>query len=375
MTEKPTLLVVDDESDNLDALERVFRKKYHFLKANSGKEALTLLAQNPQVAVVITDQRMPQMTGVELLENTLISHPKMVRILLTGFTDIDSIIAAVNKGHIFRYITKPWDTTDLVNCVEQAMEHFSRAEQLQIKNQELENALKELQLLDQAKNRFMILINHELKTPLTVITSFLDLLTETNLNEEQISFIDRIKKSASRLREIIDDTLILTQATANSLKLQKQPTLLSSIFESVITDLQTDAAKKSLRFKFEVSGGEGKSVPVDPSLLKKSLLHLMGNAIRFSQIQSEIKLIIQNSESHVMIAIENEAPPIPNSVIANLQNPFNVQTEIMNHSKGLGLGLSVADAIIKAHGGNISIKNENIQNQTSLVRVTISLPK
>ena len=147
----PTLLVVDDESDNLDALERIFRKRYHFLRATSGAEALKILEQTPRVDVIITDQRMPQMTGVEFLEKTLTTHAKTVRILLTGYTDIDSIIAAVNQGHIFRYITKPWDTTDLTNSVEQAMEHYSRGDQLELKNQELERALKELKILDETK--------------------------------------------------------------------------------------------------------------------------------------------------------------------------------------------------------------------------------
>ena len=176
--QKQTLLIVDDESDNLDALERIFRKRYHLLKANSGAEALQLISHHPDIAVIITDQRMPQMTGVEFLEKTLSSHPKTVRILLTGYTEIESIIAAVNQGHIFRYITKPWDTTDLTNSIEQAMEHYSRGSLLEEKNQALEKAFSELKLLDQAKSKFMILINHELKTPLTIINSFLSLLVK-----------------------------------------------------------------------------------------------------------------------------------------------------------------------------------------------------
>ncbi|MCX7979101.1 MAG: response regulator, partial [Bdellovibrionaceae bacterium] len=183
---KPRILCVDDEVSNVDALERLLRKKYDVLKATSGAKGLEILDQNPEgVAVIISDQRMPQMTGVEFLEMSLTRSPDSVRMLLTGYTDIESVVEAVNKGQIFRYLTKPWDPIDLVNTVDQAVEKYQLTIELKKKNQELSNALDSLKELDQAKNNFMILINHELKTPLTNILNFLELLRETKMTEEQ----------------------------------------------------------------------------------------------------------------------------------------------------------------------------------------------
>src|SRR5690606_19796812 len=110
---------------------------------------------------------MPEMTGVEFLEKSMKSHPNCIRILLTGYTDLDSVIAAINSGQVYRYITKPWDTRDLQITVDQAVEKFELESELKVKNEKLEKALTELKTLDQAKSQFMILINHELKTPLT----------------------------------------------------------------------------------------------------------------------------------------------------------------------------------------------------------------
>ena len=370
---KATLLVVDDESDNLDALERIFRKKYHFLRADSGVEALKILSSHPEIDVIITDQRMPQMTGVELLEQTLATHPHTVRILLTGYTEIDSIIAAVNQGHIFRYITKPWDSTDLINSVEQAVEHYARGRQLELKNAQLENALSELKLLDKAKDRFMILINHELKTPLTVINSFSGLLSETILTDDQKIYLDRITRSTNRLHEIIEDTLVLTQFNAGKLAPKKQPSSMNEMIQVCLNEYKEALHKKSLTISI-LNNEEGNSLyQVDPILMKKALNHLMGNAIRFSPHGSNIEIEFPSISKRLEVAIENEGNAIPDGVIANLERPFNLQEEIMNHSKGLGLGLSTSDAIVKAHNGQLKIQNKTDEKGRSRVRVSISL--
>lgn len=117
------ILIVDDEEANLRALERLFRNDYSVLTVRSGEEALAILA-NHDIALLISDQRMPGMTGIELLERTVQLRPQMARILLTGYTDVNTLIEAVNCGHIYRYVTKPWKNEDLCLTVSRALEHF-----------------------------------------------------------------------------------------------------------------------------------------------------------------------------------------------------------------------------------------------------------
>lgn len=120
MTHK--LLIVDDELPNLRLLERLFANDFQCLTASSGLEAIRLLERH-DVAIMITDQRMPGMTGIELLKRTALLRPHMVRILLTGYTDVEALVEAINSGLVYMYITKPWNNDDLKLRVNRACEH------------------------------------------------------------------------------------------------------------------------------------------------------------------------------------------------------------------------------------------------------------
>jgi len=145
MALKFPVLFVDDEEYNLIAFKATFRKDYEIHTAVSGTEALTIM-RNHEVGLVITDQRMPEMTGVELLEKILPEFPDAIRIIITGFSDVEAIINAINEGQVFRYITKPWDEIELKMTIENAKKLY----ELQINNKHL---IKELQkkLLEQER--------------------------------------------------------------------------------------------------------------------------------------------------------------------------------------------------------------------------------
>jgi Nif-specific regulatory protein len=132
------ILVVDDEQDNLDAFRFNFRKTFDILTATSGAEALAVLAEK-DVAVVVTDQRMPKMTGVELLREVRAKTPETVGIILTAFTDVDVLIEAINLGQVYRYITKPWDAKEVRGVLQYAIERYA----LQAENRRLEAQLAE----------------------------------------------------------------------------------------------------------------------------------------------------------------------------------------------------------------------------------------
>lgn len=118
--QKPRLLVVDDEPDNLDLLYRTFRREYQVLRAESGSKALEVLEDDGEVAVIISDQRMPDMSGTEFLSKTVPDFPDTVRIILTGFTDVTDLVQAINSGQVYRYITKPWEPNKLKQLVQKA---------------------------------------------------------------------------------------------------------------------------------------------------------------------------------------------------------------------------------------------------------------
>jgi response regulator RpfG family c-di-GMP phosphodiesterase len=125
MPEKITLIYVDDELNNLISFKALFRTKYNILTAISGEEAIKILRANT-INVIITDQRMPQMTGVEFLESILEEFPDPIRILLTGYADMNAVIDAINKGKIFHYLTKPWNEDELELTINRAYEVYKQ---------------------------------------------------------------------------------------------------------------------------------------------------------------------------------------------------------------------------------------------------------
>ena len=119
-----TLLIVDDEENILATLMRVFRRDgYRILRANSGQAGLELLAQHP-VCVIISDQRMPHMSGAEFLSKVKSLYPHTVRIMLSGYSDLQSLTDAINKGEIYKFLTKPWDDEFLRENVREAFQYY-----------------------------------------------------------------------------------------------------------------------------------------------------------------------------------------------------------------------------------------------------------
>ncbi|MBW4560421.1 MAG: SpoIIE family protein phosphatase [Mojavia pulchra JT2-VF2] len=136
---KLKLMVVDDELDNLDLLYRTFRRDFQVYQANNARSALEILDKEGEMAVIISDQRMPEMNGTEFLSLTVERFPDTIRILLTGFTDVEDLVDAINSGQVFKYITKPWNPQRLKALVEQATDTYRLVKQ---RTQELRRALR-----------------------------------------------------------------------------------------------------------------------------------------------------------------------------------------------------------------------------------------
>ncbi|GAB4187093.1 MAG: hypothetical protein OHK0057_09100 [Thermoflexibacter sp.] len=136
--EKYRILYVDDEVDNLIIFKAAFRRHYEVFTAASAKEGMEILKNN-EIHILITDQRMPEMTGVEFLESIITDYPEIIRMILTGFSDVEAIIQAINKGRVYQYITKPWDVDELKITIDNAIESF----RLKSENKQLIKDLKE----------------------------------------------------------------------------------------------------------------------------------------------------------------------------------------------------------------------------------------
>jgi serine phosphatase RsbU (regulator of sigma subunit) len=153
------ILYVDDEKDNLTVFYSTFRRHYNIYLAPSGWEGMELM-RNHEIQLIITDQRMPEMTGIQFLEKIIPDYPECIRMILTGFSDIEAIIQAINKGQVYRYITKPWNKEELKISIDKGLETYHLREQnrklienLKASNQTLEKKVFERTREIESKNR------------------------------------------------------------------------------------------------------------------------------------------------------------------------------------------------------------------------------
>ncbi len=143
---KITILYVDDEENNLFSFKAAFRIKYQIYTAISVDEALKMLSEKP-VHIIITDQRMPNMTGVEFLEKVIEIYPDPMRVLLTGYADMGAVVDAVNKGKIFHYLTKPWNEEELDMTITRSYDAYLEKLKLKEENEKLETSNDQLEFL------------------------------------------------------------------------------------------------------------------------------------------------------------------------------------------------------------------------------------
>ncbi|XGV87674.1 MAG: SpoIIE family protein phosphatase [Limnothrix sp. BL-A-16] len=159
---KLKLMVVDDEPDNLDLLYRTFRRDFAVYKADSGFNALEVLDRDGEMAVIVSDQRMPGMNGTEFLSKTVDRFPDTIRIILTGYTDVEDLVGAINSGKVFRYLTKPWSPDELKSVVNQAAETYRVVKR---RTNELNRALRRESLFNAMMSAIRESLNYDSMLP------------------------------------------------------------------------------------------------------------------------------------------------------------------------------------------------------------------
>lgn|SRR5690606_6850949 len=145
-TQEISVLYVDDEENNLISFKASLRRKYKIFTAISAKKALEILAKE-EIHVLITDQRMPEISGTELLEEVIKEGKDPIRLLLTGYTDMETVVEAVNKGKIYHYLTKPWNEAELCQTIESAYKVYLDKKKIEEMNRKLSQSNEQLEFL------------------------------------------------------------------------------------------------------------------------------------------------------------------------------------------------------------------------------------
>jgi signal transduction histidine kinase len=382
-----TLLVVDDEVDVLESLRHLFHRSYRVLTASSGDEALELLNKN-DVHLILSDQRMPGMSGDVFLSHARRLKPDAIRILFTGYADIQAVINAVNEGNIFRYILKPWDAIELEGVMRQAAEQFELLAErkrliaeLQAANLQLTQANQELEEAGQLKSSFIEVASHEFNTPITLVLGHSELLRLLNpdRNEQEQALVARISDSARQLAKLVTNTLTLMRADDFRQRLQCAPVDLAALLRDAAEEVMPFVNIRHQHLELELADDLG-GFELDADKIAASVVNLLTNAIKFTPDGGTITLSAQLTEPDLaeVVVADNGIGMEPRAV-NRLFQPFFTQFDSSLHSsgdfgfnkRGLGLGLSIVKQFVEMHGGRVSAESVLGAGTT----VTIALPR
>ncbi len=382
-----SILIVDDEIDVLESLRHLFHRNYKVLTAGSGDQAVEIL-KTQEVHLILSDQRMPGMSGDIFLSHARKLQPDAIRMLFTGYADIQAVINAVNEGNIFRYILKPWDALDLEAVIRQATEQYELLAErkrliaeLQAANTRLKRANEELAQAGKLKSAFIEVASHEFNTPITLVLGLSELLRLLNpeRDQQELAIVERISTAARQLAKLVTSTLTMMRADDFRRTLQRAPVDLTGLLHRVVDKVQPFVHARDLTLINDVSGDLG-TFEVDADKIDASVVNLLTNAIKFTPDGKQVTLSAHLADpDEAVIQVSDSGIGLDEASLSQLFQPFFTQFDSSHHSsgdfgfnkRGLGLGLSIVKQFIELHGGKVSAESE----LGSGTRVTIRLPR
>jgi two-component system sensor histidine kinase/response regulator len=372
------ILYVDDEVSNLRGFKSLFFTDYKVLTASSASEGLELLKEN-EVDLVISDQKMPEINGVEFLMKVAQLYPDTVRIILTGYSDLEMIIKAVNECGIFRYMAKPWNLDEMKLTIENGLESFRLkkensflVQQLQENNQKLEEKVRNrtaqldeqnqlLKKLNKDKDDLIGIVAHDLKSPLNQICGILNLIKlKPEINTNGFSqYLDLIDDSANRLRNMISQVLDINNIESGNVQLKYVDIPINELFDEVIRLYSPGAKEKKIVIETKVK--DDISIHCDRFYLVQILENLLSNAIKYSPENSNITLKADKrpENGNISLSICDEGPGFTEEDKKRLFTPYQkLSASPSRGESSSGLGLSIVKKYADILNSHISCTSE-----------------
>tara|TARA_R110002096_G_scaffold188605_1_gene368548 strand:+ start:999 stop:2144 length:1146 start_codon:yes stop_codon:yes gene_type:complete len=359
------ILFVDDDQRILDGIRRRLRGSFDIETAVGPERGLEAMAGDEQFAIVVADMNMPGMTGAQFLSIVRDRHPKSVRMMLTGNADVDTATAAVNDGNVFRYMTKPVTSEELRRSLDAGFEH-----------RRVIDAMQRAEVAEQAslaKSQFLATVSHELRTPLTVIQSSAELLEQFGDEEPaevRAEFLATISKYSCSLEGMIDQLLFVAELDASEgLSTATGSFELIAVLEQTIRDFAPEDANA------HPATLVGPQSPVacrgDAVAMQRAITAILSNAYRYSPSDQPVRIEVAHSGETATVAIIDRGPGIPEAIADRVFEPFvQCSNVLVDKPPGLGLGLTIAQRILSAHGGTIACQEEPAGG----TRVVFTLP-
>ena len=340
--EKIKILYVDDEPNNLMAFNASFRFNYNILTAVSADDALGILEQQEDIVAVISDQRMPGKSGVDFFEEMRARHPKPVRLLITGYTDIESVVASINKGNVFRYIRKPWAEDDILYAIEESHKYYMATSMLMKKNEDLQTAYNEL-------DRFTYRVTHDLKGPIVGLKEGLKMARTETSEKNRNDLLELMSISLERLDHFVDSMFDYYRIKQGELQLTdiNFETLVSNQLHMHGVTIKVN----NIRFTYKIDADPTLPFRSDAVKLQVILSNLISNALKYQKKNATDKWVnlditVKNGEAH--LRVEDNGIGISEMFKHQI---FDIFYRATSSEYGAGVGLyNVKDAITKLNG-------------------------
>lgn len=361
---KELILYVDDEVKNLDSFKIIFRRDYDVLVAKSAQEGLEILKDN-EIRLVITDQRMPNMTGVEFLEKIANLYPEITRIILTGYSDMEAIISAINKGRVFRYITKPWNKDELKETIDYALEAYK----LRIENKEL---IEQLQKTNKELDELVYRSSHDLRAPLASVLGLINLAKK----EEDIArireYLDLQESSVIRLDQLLKE--IIQYSRNSHLEVRHDDINLNKVISTAVDIHEYFIGSQDIKKTIDVV--QKVKFYCDKYRLEIILNNLISNAIRYSNLdqpQPELKIHAVVDENEAVITVADNGIGINPNLKNNIFDMFYKGSD--EKKGGSGLGLFIVRESIERLRGEIQLDSDEGKGSIFTIKIPNNLPE
>lgn len=342
--EKTKILYLDDEVNNLNAFKARFRRSFEIYTADTPLEARKLL-KDVDMHIIIADQRMPNLTGVEFFDSIKDAYPDSIRMLLTGYTDVEALVDAINKGQIYRYIRKPWDEFELQNAIMNASEIYQTRKQLKLKMEELEKTNDEL-------SRFIYSASHDLRSPLMSVLGIVTLAKMDNSVVDPNGYMQMIEISVTRLDTFIQK--IIEYYKNSRLEVEFEKIDLKSLFKECI-----EAARfQNHEIHFDIGVDQKTDFVNDHFRISVILNNLISNAVKYQKPDEKnptVKLRAKVEPHRALVTIEDNGIGILKEHVNSI---FKMFFRTKNNNKpGTGIGLYIVKEALTRIGGSISVSS------------------
>ena len=342
---KIKVLYIDDEQNNLLSFRAAFRRKYKIVTALSASEGMNMLStEEEDIHVIICDQRMPHTTGVEFFQAVRKDFPDPIRILLTGYTDAEAIIDAINKGEIFRYIKKPWDEFELQNAVQNAYELYTTRRQLKKKITELERKNDEL-------NRFVYSTSHDLLSPLASVMGILNLARMENSVTDPNNYMGMIETCMNKMDVFIQKIIEYYK----SIRVEEE--LAEVDFNSMLGETIKISKMQKPGVEFSLSVNQPVKFVNDSFRISIIIDNLLSNAIKYQKpgySHPKVNIIVKVDEDKANIKIEDNGVGI---IQEHLTHIFKMFFRSSSNANGVGIGLYIVKEALSKIAGDITVSS------------------